>query len=190
MLQHIWLYDGKPAISIEAELGHDASEIGTGAALRILHVPFDNDMWFRYISWPVAEMKAEQKYSSDEGTAIYDNASRQSLILGSITHDSEIAFRSLTRIQIIALADEARALIDAIDTDSIPGLRDSALIGLMVYTTVVQIARSSSRRRSGMRDDRRTRSLSTAMQPRIEPYARCARRACCQNARIYAPRST
>ncbi len=31
-------------------------------------------------------------------------------------------------------ADEARALIDAIDTTSLPGLRDRALIGLMVYT--------------------------------------------------------
>jgi integrase/recombinase XerD len=30
-------------------------------------------------------------------------------------------------------ADEARALIDAIDTDSLPGLRDCVLIGLMVY---------------------------------------------------------
>jgi alpha-galactosidase len=106
ILQHIWMYDGQPAISIEAELGHDASAIGTrhfdavmlhgansiqlsrGAALRLLHVPFDNDMWFRYISWPVAEMKAGQKYSSNEVTAIYDNASRESLILGSITHET------------------------------------------------------------------------------------------------------
>ncbi len=30
--------------------------------------------------------------------------------------------------------DEARALIDGIDIDSLPGLRDRALIGLMVYT--------------------------------------------------------
>ena len=30
--------------------------------------------------------------------------------------------------------DEARALIDAIDTTSLPGLRDRALIGVMVYT--------------------------------------------------------
>jgi integrase/recombinase XerD len=30
--------------------------------------------------------------------------------------------------------EEARALIDAIDTTSLPGLRDRALIGLMVYT--------------------------------------------------------
>jgi site-specific recombinase XerD len=34
----------------------------------------------------------------------------------------------------VLAADEARALIDAIDTDSLPGLRDRALIGLMVYT--------------------------------------------------------
>ena len=31
-------------------------------------------------------------------------------------------------------ADEARTLLGAIDTDSLPGLRDRALIGLMVYT--------------------------------------------------------
>lgn len=31
-------------------------------------------------------------------------------------------------------ADEARALIDAIDVTSLPGLRDRALIGVMVYT--------------------------------------------------------
>jgi integrase/recombinase XerD len=31
-------------------------------------------------------------------------------------------------------ADEARTLIDAIDTTSLPGLRDRALICLMVYT--------------------------------------------------------
>ena len=30
--------------------------------------------------------------------------------------------------------DEARTLIDAIDVSSLPGLRDRALIGLMVYT--------------------------------------------------------
>lgn len=106
ILQHIWLCDDQPAISIEAELGRDASAIGTrhfdavvvqgansiqirtGASLRVLHVPFDNDMWFRYISWPVAEMNAREKYSSNDLTAIYDNVSRQSLILGSITHDT------------------------------------------------------------------------------------------------------
>jgi integrase/recombinase XerD len=34
----------------------------------------------------------------------------------------------------VLAADEARALIGAIDIDSLPGLRDRALIGLMVYT--------------------------------------------------------
>ena len=31
-------------------------------------------------------------------------------------------------------ADEARTLLDSIDATSLPGLRDRALIGLMVYT--------------------------------------------------------
>ena len=34
----------------------------------------------------------------------------------------------------VLAADEARTLIDAIDTSTITGLRDHALIGLMVYT--------------------------------------------------------
>lgn len=34
----------------------------------------------------------------------------------------------------VLAADEARVLLDAIDTTSLPGLRDRALIGLMVYT--------------------------------------------------------
>jgi alpha-galactosidase len=105
-LQHIWLYDGKPWVAVEAELGSDASAIGTrhfdavvlkGASavqiggsqsLRVLHVPFDNDMWFRYNSFAVADMKAAQAYTSDEVTAIYDDVTRQALILGSIAHDT------------------------------------------------------------------------------------------------------
>jgi alpha-galactosidase len=104
-LQHVWLYDDKPWIAIECELGQNAGAIGTrhfdavvlkGAnvvlikqdvALRVLHVPFDNDMWFRYNSMAVASMKKGEKYSSEEVTAIYDNASRQGIVLGSITHD-------------------------------------------------------------------------------------------------------
>lgn len=105
LLQHIWMYDGKPWIAVEVELGPEASVIGTrhldavmlkgadavqlepGASLRFLHVPFDNDMWFRYNSMPLADMKAGQTYSSEEVTAIYDNASRHGIVLGSITHD-------------------------------------------------------------------------------------------------------
>jgi hypothetical protein len=105
LLQHIWLYDGKPWVSIEAELDAEASKTGTRhfdavliqepgavqiglhASPRVLHVPFDNDMWFRYASMPVVDMKAGQTYSGEEVTAIYDNASRQGLVLGSLTHD-------------------------------------------------------------------------------------------------------
>ncbi len=105
LVQHIRLYEGKPWISIEAELGPDASaigtrhfdtvvlkgsdavQLGTATALRVLHVPFDNDMWFRYNSVAVSDMKNGQSYSSEEVTAIYDNASRQGIVLGSIAHD-------------------------------------------------------------------------------------------------------
>jgi alpha-galactosidase len=105
LLQHIWLYGGHPWIAVEAELESESAKIGTrhfdaivvkgnssvlvkeGAALRFLHVPFDNDMWFRYDSIPVADMKAGERYSGEEVTAIYDNASRQGIVLGSITHD-------------------------------------------------------------------------------------------------------
>jgi hypothetical protein len=65
-----------------------AVQIQPGAALRVLHVPFDNDMWFRYKSTALADIKAAETYSSDEATAIYDNTSRQGFVLGSITHDT------------------------------------------------------------------------------------------------------
>jgi hypothetical protein len=106
LLQHIWLDEDKPSISIEAELGPEAGTIGTrhfdavlikgancveikpGAALRVLHVPFDNDMWFRYKSALVNSLKPQDTYTSEEVTSIYDNASREALVLGSITHDT------------------------------------------------------------------------------------------------------
>ena len=106
LLQHIWLYDGKPWIAMEAELdpktgtigtrhfdavtlkGADAIQLEGSKSLRVLHVPFDNDMWFRYNSVAAADLKPGQTFTSDEVTAIYDNASRQALILGSIMHDT------------------------------------------------------------------------------------------------------
>ena len=68
----------------------DAGAIGVGQAksLRVLHVPFDNDMWFRYNSIAVAGIKSGQTVTSNEVTAIYDNTTRQALVLGSITHDT------------------------------------------------------------------------------------------------------
>lgn len=104
MLQHIWVYDDKPWIAIAVELDSSAGAIGTRhfdavklsginsiqvkqrGALRVLHVPFDNDMWFRYNSAPVNSFKAGETFSSEEVTAIYDNASREAIVLGSIDH--------------------------------------------------------------------------------------------------------
>jgi len=105
LLQHISLYSNQPSIAIQAELVSKDSPIGTrhfdavvlhGAgtivmgeskSLRILHVPFDNDMWFRYNSIAVADMKPDQTVASNEVTAIYDNTTRHAMVLGSITHD-------------------------------------------------------------------------------------------------------
>jgi alpha-galactosidase len=106
ILQHIWLHAGNPAIAIEAELEPKTGTIGTrhfdavvlkGAnsvqiegskSIRVLHVPFDNDMWFRYNSAAATDLKPEQLFTSEEVTAIYDNSSRHALILGSVTHDT------------------------------------------------------------------------------------------------------
>jgi alpha-galactosidase len=104
--QHIMLYDDRPWLTIQAELDSEGSHIGTrhfdpliirrddpvrigpAAALRVLHVPFDNDMWFRFASIPVSTMKDDEVFSGEEVTAIYDNAGRQGLVIGSITHDT------------------------------------------------------------------------------------------------------
>ena len=105
-LQHLWLSKDRPWIALEAEIDSKAAETGTrhfdavmlkgtgavqiegSTSLRVLHVPFDNDMWFRYNSVAASDLKPEQMFTSEEVTAIYDNASRRALILGSITHDT------------------------------------------------------------------------------------------------------
>lgn len=50
---------------------------------RILFVPFDNDKWVRYDSHPL-----NKDLTSYEVSAIYDNNSRNGLVLGSISHDT------------------------------------------------------------------------------------------------------
>lgn len=105
LLQHIWIYKDKSWLAVQGELDASGSFVGTrhfdaavvpgngiqvasaGTALRVLHVPFDNDMWFRWNSIPVTSMKDGQQYTSQEVTTVYDNESRQGLVLGSIAHD-------------------------------------------------------------------------------------------------------
>jgi alpha-galactosidase len=92
--KHILLYDDRPWLTLQAELGSEGSRIGTrhfdplvifrddpvrigpAAVLRVLHVPFDNDMWFRFASIPVSTMKDDEVSSGEQVTAIYDNAGR------------------------------------------------------------------------------------------------------------------
>ncbi|WP_157467350.1 hypothetical protein [Edaphobacter aggregans] len=106
MLQRIWLYEGTPSFAIEAELDGEASHVGTrhfdplvirqedpariasAKELRVLHVPFDNDMWFRFASRTVASIKEDELFSGQEVTAIYDDTIRQGIVIGSITHDT------------------------------------------------------------------------------------------------------
>jgi alpha-galactosidase len=103
MIQHVWLRSGKPWVEIQAELDGDAAQTGTrhfdtfvvkgGTALELahnepqhaLHVPYDNDMWFRFNS--EALTGSDQHVLSSEVTAVYENASR-GFVLGSITHDT------------------------------------------------------------------------------------------------------
>ncbi|HWY29899.1 MAG TPA: hypothetical protein VNX46_04045, partial [Candidatus Acidoferrum sp.] len=50
---------------------------------RALFVPFDNDMWVRYRAVPFGG-----EVTSYEVSALYDNSSREGLVLGSIEHDN------------------------------------------------------------------------------------------------------
>jgi hypothetical protein len=58
-------------------------DIGSYTDNRALFVPFDNDNWIRY--------KAQSINTSNTGyevTAIYNNANRNGLVIGSVTHDT------------------------------------------------------------------------------------------------------
>lgn len=105
LMQHIWLTPRRPTLSVQAELDGEASRIGTrhfdavvvrrespvllpgSSDLRVLHVPFDNDMWFRFASVPVGSNESKT-IAGEEVTAIYDNATRHGIVLGSITHET------------------------------------------------------------------------------------------------------
>jgi alpha-galactosidase len=100
LLQHIYLPPGQPYALMDLEA------IGTGPlssrhispvvlaaggsarfAVRtrptVLFVPNDNDMWVHY-NEPIDPTKDPDSY---EVTAVFDNASRKGMVLGSVTHD-------------------------------------------------------------------------------------------------------
>ena len=58
-------------------------DIGASADNRVLTVPFDNDAWIRYKSQSMN--RADTSY---EMTTIFNNSTRNGLVLGSVTHDT------------------------------------------------------------------------------------------------------
>ncbi len=63
-------------------------DLGSYHDNHVLIVPFDNDMWSRYEAKTMNTNLNTDLYVSSELTAIYDNASRHGLIIGSVTHDT------------------------------------------------------------------------------------------------------
>jgi alpha-galactosidase len=97
MVQRFYCYANKDFIITELEIdGHDLrsnymapvitnkANLYAGNKLQTLFVPFDNDTFIRYQSKDLNE----QSNTSAEVGVVYDNESRQGLILGSLTHDS------------------------------------------------------------------------------------------------------
>ncbi|WJH30182.1 S-layer homology domain-containing protein [Paenibacillus sp. CC-CFT742] len=58
-------------------------DIGDSSDNRVLTVPFDNDAWIRYKSQTM-----NRTDTSYEMTAIFNNATRNGLVIGSVTHDT------------------------------------------------------------------------------------------------------
>ncbi|HET9571548.1 MAG TPA: alpha-galactosidase [Bacteroidales bacterium] len=58
------------------------SKIGFSDNQRALFVPFDNDKWVRFQSYPLNF----KKLTSYEVTAIFDNSTRHGLVIGSVDH--------------------------------------------------------------------------------------------------------
>lgn len=90
-----YTYTGKPYFFVQLKvIGKGAGavymspfaegsvRINAGSDMRGLMVPFDNDMWARF---DAAKLDTAN-YTSSEVTAIYSNATRQGLIIGSVEH--------------------------------------------------------------------------------------------------------
>ncbi|MFC4810375.1 carbohydrate-binding protein [Paenibacillus sp. GCM10023250] len=58
-------------------------DAGVASDGRVLTVPYDNDMWIRSQGVPI-----NSSDTSYEVSAVYDNASRSGLVVGSVTHDT------------------------------------------------------------------------------------------------------
>lgn len=100
LIQYFYLYNTLPYILVKVELEHDvlistnfmAPITSTGSNsvkldstedLRFIFTPFDNDNWVRYDGDSLNDQKTSYWVSS-----VYDNTSRNSVVVGSIDHDT------------------------------------------------------------------------------------------------------
>ena len=78
--------EGEVASNYMAPVNVDALQPidGENNALRMLFVPFDNDCWIRYASHP-AQFNSLTSY---EVTAMFNNDTRNGIVVGSVEHDN------------------------------------------------------------------------------------------------------
>lgn len=78
--------EGEVASNYMAPVNIDALQHidGDNNALRMLFVPFDNDCWIRYASHP-AQFNSLTSY---EVTAMFNNDTRNGIVVGSVEHDN------------------------------------------------------------------------------------------------------
>ena len=78
--------EGEVASNYMAPVNVDSMQpfAGDNSALRMLFVPFDNDCWIRYASHPAGF----NSLTSYEVTAMFNNDSRNGIIVGSVEHDN------------------------------------------------------------------------------------------------------
>jgi alpha-galactosidase len=95
MQQVFYTYSGKPYFYTEVLLNGPGSncyrmspltsgsvQLPNGSDMRALKVPFDNDAWIRYN----AQSLNSANFTSSEVTGLYDNNSRNGLVIGSVEH--------------------------------------------------------------------------------------------------------
>jgi len=58
-------------------------DVGSYGDVRVLWIPYDNDAWVSYNAQPIAGSG-----TSYEAAALYDNVTRNGIVVGSVTHDT------------------------------------------------------------------------------------------------------
>lgn len=104
LVQHISLPANQPYLLIDLEVASKqpistrhiaplilaeggSARLIAGEKPSVVFVPFDNDMWVHYNEPANPGFDPAKDPDSYEVTAIYDNAGRKGLVLGSVTHD-------------------------------------------------------------------------------------------------------